>query len=411
MGLTACGGSDGDEAFREAVKVNDLNITSIEVISDNSIVEIGVTESFQARATIGNGSETQIITGIVSWRSSNPSIVSINSSGVATTLSEGVVEIRAEIADLHASRDLNSSPALLQSIDIARIDMPATVGVCTHGYQLIANGNYGVEPEPRIITNIVDWVSSNSEMATVTDEGEVATLKGGAVTFTASRDVEGIPVIGSTDLTIDRDLLTSIAVTPDTDVGVFIGSSQQFNAMGTYSNLAESTDITDTVDWGASNSDDGTASQHLEISAKGLAKGISSGESDVTASCGGDPDALPDVIEPAAISPSVNVVIEALVTLTGIEINSGDDFVSVELSDLSVKLLATLVNSNGATSTDVTEDSDTLWEVKSGTATLSELISEKGEVFFAEKGTSVISVFYTDADDKKVSDEISIIVN
>ncbi|MFT7185497.1 MAG: hypothetical protein ACI84K_000877 [Pseudohongiellaceae bacterium] len=413
INLTACGGSNGDDAFREAVKVNDLNITAIKIERENDIVEIGVTETYRAMATIGAGPETKNITNIVRWSSSNTSVVSINSSGVATTLSEGMVTIRAEIADLYASEDLISSAAVLQSIDIERDEIPATVGVCTHGHQMVAHGNYGVEPEPRIITKIVDWVSDDPTIATVTDEGEVATLKGGAVTFTASREVEGVsvPVLGTTNLTVDRDLLTSIAVTPDTGVNIFIGSSQQFKAMGTYSNLDEPTDITTTADWLASNNDGGTTGEHLEISAGGLAKGVSAGNSDVTASCAGDPDAIPDAIDPAAISSAVNVTIEVSVTLTDIEINGGDEFENVELADLNLQLRATLVYSNGSSTTDVTDDSDTIWTVKSGTATLSELASEKGEVFFAETGTSVISVFYTDANDKKVSNEISIIVN
>lgn len=411
INLTACGGSSGDDAFKEAIKVNDLNITSIEVISPNTIVEIGVNEIYKAEAKIGSGSETKNITSLVRWSSSNPSVVSINSSGVATTLSEGVVEISAEIADLYHSKDLNSSPAVLQSIDIVRVDMPVEVGVCTHGYKMVANGNYGVEPEPRVITNIVDWVSDDPTIATVTDEGEVATLKGGSVIFSASRDAGGISVEGSASLTVDRDLLTSIAVTPDTDVVVFIGSSQQFKAMGTYSDLAEPTDITKTADWFASNSDGVTTGEHLEIVSGGLAQGVSSGKSDVTASCAGEPDASPDAIEPAAVSSAVNVAIEVPVTLTGIEINDGDEFENVELADLSLQLSARLVYSNGPSTTDVRNETDTIWAVKSGTATLSELTNKKGEVFFAQTGTSVISVFYTDANGKKVSDEISINVN
>jgi hypothetical protein len=410
LNLSACGGSNGDDKFKEAIKVNYLNIASIEVVSDNSVVEIGVTEIYRAIANAGTDSEADV-TSSVRWISSNDAVVSINSSGVATTLSEGVVEIRAEMSDLYGSKDLNSSPALLESIDIVRTEMPDTVGVCTNGYQLIALGNYVDEADSRIITEIVDWVSNNVALATVSEGGEVATLKGGAVTFTASRDSEGAPITGTADLTIDRDLLTSIAVTPDTEVVVLVGSNQQFKAMGTYSDLAEPVDITTTVDWLASNSDEDATSEPLDISAGGLAKGVSVGISDVTASCAGDPDASPDAIDPAATSIAINVEIKAPVTLTGIKINDGDEFENVELADSSIQLSATLVYSDGLSPTDVTDDSDTIWTVKSGAATLSELTSEQGEVFFAATGTSVISVFYTDANDTKVSAEISIVVN
>jgi len=401
ISLSACGGSDGDDEFKEAVKVNYLNITSIEVISDNSIVEIGVTEVYQAISNAGTSTENDV-TSLVRWSSSNDTVVSINSSGVATTLSEGVVEIRAEIADLNSSKDLNASPALLESISITRDDMPATVGECTNGYQMIANGNYEDEATPRNITNIVDWTSDEPEVATVTDEGEVATLKGGSVIFTASRDAEGVPVTGSTNLTVDRDLLTSIVVTPDTDVVVFIGASQQFKALGTYSDLpGETIDITDTVDWASSD-------EHLEVSTKGLAEGISEGNSDVTASCAGDLTTTPP-IDPTVISPAVSVSVETPVILEDIAINDGEEFEEVDLSELSVQLRANLVYSDGSNPKDVTDDEDSTWEVTDGTATL--LLGNEGKVFFTERGTSVISIFYTDSDGTKVSDDIKVIVN
>lgn len=412
INLTACGDSDGDDAFKDAVKVNDLNISSIEIESDNTIVEIGVTETYRAVANIGTGSETKVITNLVHWHSSDPSIVSITSSGVATTLAVGVVEIRAEIADLSATKDLSASDAALESIDILSVDLPATVGVCSQGYQLIANGHYENEADPRVISQVVTWASTDTSIATVSDEGVVATLKEGAVTFSAARDEAGVAIVGTTDLTVDRDLLTSILVTPDTDVTIFIGANQQFKAMGAYSNVpGELMDITETVDWEASNRDGVTTTEHLNITSTGLASGVTEGESNVVASCAGDPDATPDAILPAASSPAVLVSIEMPATLDRIEINDGDQFVRVELDDLSVQLRAKLIFTGGVLPKDVTDDSDTIWEIKSGAATLSDLSGEEGEVFFTAKGTSIITVFYSDNDGNNVSDEISVVVD
>jgi hypothetical protein len=335
-------------------------------------------------------------------------VVSINSSGVATTLSEGIVEIRAEIADLYDSEDLQASAAPLESIDIVRTNMPATVGVCTHGYQLTANGNYKDETSPRNITRIVDWSSDQPTIATVSEVGEVATLKGGAVIFTASRQADAGLISEPTNLTIDRDLLTSIAVTPDTDVVVIVGSSQQFTAMGTYSDLSgQLVDITDTVDWLASNTDGVTTGQHLEISTTGFASGADEGLSAVTASCGGDDTVAPPLA--AVTSPAIAVTVKAPVILDGITINDNAELIDVDLSDLSVQLKATLVYSDGLNSTDVTEDDDTTWDVVSGTATM--LPNQKGKVFFTKTGTSVIKVYYTDSNGKGVSYEVDLRVS
>jgi len=410
MGLNACsGGSSGDDEFKEAVIVNDLKITSIEVSSDNDIVETGVTERYRAIAEIDSGPTTMDVTDRVHWSSSNTSIVSISASGVATTVADGVVEIRAEIADLFDTKDLNSSGAVLDSIDITT-DMPATVGVCTHGYKLVANGNYDGESTPRIITSIVEWTSNASAVAEVGvetgSEGEVATLKGGNASFTATRNSKSDTV----DLVVDRDLLTSIAVTPNSGVSLFIGGDQQFTAMGTYSDLAEPADITLTVDWDANNSDGGTSGEHLEMSTQGLGEGISEGASEVTASCGGDPNADP-VVEPAATSVAVAVTVKVPVTLTDIEINDDDETVLADLADLTVQLKAELVYSDGSSTQDVTNDSDTIWTIKSGAATVSSSSGSKGKVSFTETGSSEVKVSYTDSDGKVVSDTIDVDIN
>ncbi|MDX1453417.1 MAG: hypothetical protein R3183_12735, partial [Oleiphilaceae bacterium] len=42
--LAACGGGGGQDAFKEAVAVNELNVIAIEVQSDNSIIEPGMLE-------------------------------------------------------------------------------------------------------------------------------------------------------------------------------------------------------------------------------------------------------------------------------------------------------------------------------------------------------------------------------
>jgi len=166
VGLSACGGgSSGDEEFKEAVVVNDLKITSIDIESKNSIVEVGVTERYAAIAQIDSGASTRVVTNDVRWISSNSSIVSISASGVATTHADGMVEIRAEIADLSDFQDLTASSAPLERIEIKTdVDVNA-IGICTHSNEFTADGFYENETEARNITSIVTWTSAEEKIA------------------------------------------------------------------------------------------------------------------------------------------------------------------------------------------------------------------------------------------------------
>src|SRR5712692_10552282 len=73
--------------------------------------------------------------------------------------------------------------------------------------------------------------------------------------------------------------LTSIAVTP-TDALIVVGDTQQFTAIGTYSN-ASTKDITKSINWTSSDATKAT------IQSSGLANGIAVGSVTITGGLGG----------------------------------------------------------------------------------------------------------------------------
>ena len=74
--------------------------------------------------------------------------------------------------------------------------------------------------------------------------------------------------------------LSSIAVTPNTPGKLAVGATQQFKAMGPYSDKSTA-DITSKVNWNSSNKAVDT------ISASGLATGVGIGNTNITASMSG----------------------------------------------------------------------------------------------------------------------------
>ncbi len=382
MLLVACGGGGGgdEEAFTEAVDVNELNITAIELTSVRDTIEPDMIEFYSATGIVGGDPmNTMDVSDRVSWSSTNNGVASINSAGIATGNTAGTTTIRATWADLSASKSLTVSNAALNAIVIE--DVPASVPVCSYGHQLRAIGQYA--DGDRDITANVTWASDDLDLAIVDLDGVVATYTDGDVDISASRDdpVSSNPVVGNETLTIDDNLL-SIAVTP-VDTTITVDSSRQFVATASYSGGPAPGDATLTSFW--QSDDDAIVSISNEAGAEGLAIAESVGATTVNATCNG------------VTSNDATATVEAAVTLTGIQINGGDAEINTEVNDSPIDLVARLVYSDNST-INVTDDDDVDWRVgtiKSGTgATVSNDPATKGEVSFTATGVTEIIVRY-----------------
>jgi 6-phosphogluconolactonase (cycloisomerase 2 family) len=139
-----------------------------------------------------------------------------------------------------------------------------------------------------------------------------------------------------------RITLTSIAVTPASP-SIKVGATQQFMAMGTYSNNS-SKDITSQVTWNSG------ATTVATISAAGLATGVAAGTSSITASLSGitSPPATLTVvaltkIDVTPVNPSVAAGLTQQFTATGtFSDNSTQDLTTQVTWDSSNKAVATI---------------------------------------------------------------------
>jgi hypothetical protein len=124
------------------------------------------------------------------------------------------------------------------------------------------------------LTSYVAWSSSNTNIATIAAGGLATAVTAGTSSIGAA--LGGIT--GSITLTVTAPTLVSIAVTP-TSPSIPKGATQQFTAIGTYSN-ATSQNLTTSVTWASSNLSVAT------ITAGGLATGVGQGTSNITATLG-----------------------------------------------------------------------------------------------------------------------------
>lgn len=246
------------------------SLTSVAIEPKDSNIPLGTTLSFTAKGSYSDNTTTDI-TSSVTWESSNTTIATINESGIATSLSKGTVSISAS---LHGARDeatLNVSDPVLKSIEVN----PQTINLFENtSHTFIATGTY-TDKTTQDITTTVNWSSSNAQIASVTNDGQVNAVSGGAATITASlNNISASAIVNVYPVTE----LATLSVTP-ASAAIEMGSIQSFSAQAAFSN-GSSHDVTQSVTWSLSDTNVGT------IDPNGVVTGRKPGTTDVVATIG-----------------------------------------------------------------------------------------------------------------------------
>jgi len=171
-------------------------------------------------------------------------------------------------AEIYATSKLTG----LASIAIS----PAAPSVPLGSQQLfVATGTYS-GGATQILSSVL-WSSSSTSVTTIsgdaTDSGYMTTIAQGTATITAT----AAGISGSTNVTVPAPALVSITLTPQT-LAMPLGTSQQFDAVGTYSD-GSTQDLTSTATWSSSSSS-------ITVSNAGLVTTASLGTSTLQASFG-----------------------------------------------------------------------------------------------------------------------------
>lgn len=263
--LISCGGGGGSSNPVET----EITLNSISINASATTVPVNFTQEFSAIGTYSDES-TKDISTVVFWFSSNNTIATINSLGVAKGLSAGTVTITATSGDITTTGTLTVSSATVSSIEIS--PTPATVGIGS-SQSFIATGFFSDETS-NDISNFVTWSSNNINIATISTNGEVTGVSVGETIITASYGNVSESIL----LDVTLATLSSIAISP-TASSIASGNIQIFSATGTYSD-GSSQDLSSSVTWSSNNNAVAT------ISSTGIATGVSEGSTTITATLG-----------------------------------------------------------------------------------------------------------------------------
>ena len=251
------------------------SLVSIAVTPSTASIAPGSTQQFTAKGTYANGS-TQDLTSTATWQSSNSAIATITAAGLATGVAPGAVNITATSGSVSGTASLTVTNPLV-SIAVTPANSSAAPETKP---QFTATGTY-FDHTSNIITTTVTWMSSNPAAATISNsaglQGLATAVAKGTTTITATFTQNGVPIVGTTTLTVTNATLTRIDVTPSSStIPLFV--QQQYTATGTFTEGSQQTqqDVTNIVTWTSSNT------SRVTITVSGLATGVAITSTPVT---------------------------------------------------------------------------------------------------------------------------------
>jgi uncharacterized protein YjdB len=277
------GGVTGSTGFT----VTAATLQSIAITPSSAAVAKGGQQHFVAIGTYSDGTTQNLSTQVV-WASSQSSVATIDSNGLATSTTGGSTQIIAVYQGLSSVVTLTVSPAQLSSLAVT----PATASIAMGTAQQYKAVGTLTDGSTQDLTTSVTW-SSSSASATVNAAGLAKSSSSGSTTITAQA--------GSTSATASLNMSTATATNiqlSPTTVSVPVGDFQQFLATATFSD-GTSQDVTQSATYSTSNSSVATVDANGKLTARGP------GTATVTATQG-----------TATVSITVHVTTGTLTTVT-----------------------------------------------------------------------------------------------
>ena len=155
------------------VTVEKLSIT----LSESSIsLKPGDTDTLKATLNVSNGN--------VSWQSADSKIATVSSSGTVKAVKEGSTTITANVTAYGQTSSATCSVNVSnKEIEILKVNISQTSLSLVEGN----SGRLSATVDPANATNSrIRWSSSNSAVATVSDDGVVTAIKAGSTTIKAT---------------------------------------------------------------------------------------------------------------------------------------------------------------------------------------------------------------------------------
>ena len=343
--LSACSDSDDPAALVKAVKLesqraNGTIIESIEFTGSDIRLRPGQTHKLIAMGTDSKG-DVRDVTEEVTWTSSNTDVATINSSGLVTAVkalgdNQGLVTFTATtINEIEATTELSISESKATAISVVVKEMDGnTLNTCVDT-QLAAKVTYqdGYVSAPD--TNLLSWQFTGSTTAKISATGLLSTSAEQDETLTiTAKHSDG--VTGSDNFTASIAQLNGLSIQRDSkDIELLALALAERDTLTPKITLlnGETYTTSNSAIWASSNTAITFVSNADDV--KGNIVGLTSGTTNVFATCGGQ-------------QAQVSVEVTGDSTLKSLKINTGTDSLEIKQgAKVSLQLFADLTGVNG----------------------------------------------------------------
>ena len=348
LSFSGCGGSHRSSQSNGGTT---RTLASITVYGANAARSLAAGTTLQLTAQ-GNYSDGTIadLSSQVTWNSSDTTVAKLNTSGLLTSYESGSVIATATSGTVSGTLVVAVNGAALSGISISGGASLAA----GQSEQLAAQGTY-TDSTTQVLTTQVNWQSSDTSVATISNGGLVHSLKAGAVTITATMN----SVSGTAGVTVSSAVVATINVSAP-NPSLASGAMEQLTATAVYSDNTTQT-VTSQVVW--QSSDTSVAS----VVAGGMLTALKTGNVTVTATWN-------------SISGSAGVSVTAP-SLSSIAVSPA----AFSIASGQSKQLSALGTYTDGTSQDVT--SQATWSASTSAAT----VDQTGMVTGSSSGSSTIT--------------------
>ncbi len=183
LGSLSCGGSK-DNTTPTPTAPTPKVLTTIRVTLVDSVLVVGKTT--QATAATLDQFGAAMSGKIVTWRSTDSTIASVQQTGIVLALKDGAVSIQATADTKQGSANLRALfVPVLTTVRVTLVDSVLVVGKTTQATAATLD-QLGAAMSGKIVT----WRSTDSTIASVQQTGIVLALKEGAVSIQATADTK-----------------------------------------------------------------------------------------------------------------------------------------------------------------------------------------------------------------------------
>jgi len=269
--IAGCGGSSTNDQGRDPILgLPAASLVSVVVTPATATVAIGATQQFVAVAGYTDGSAVDV-SAKATWTSATPALATVNTTGVATGVAAGAVNISAAFSGKSGSAVLTVLPAKLVSIAL----VPATVVLNIANTQQYAVIGTFDDRSNRDVTAASIFSIAAPAIATIGSGGLATAKTAGTTTVTA---VSG-GFSANASLTVRPATVTSLTLTPAL-TSFQVGATRQLSVMASYSD-GTVVDVTSTATYVAA------SPAFVSVNTAGLITGVAPGTSALSASFGG----------------------------------------------------------------------------------------------------------------------------